>query len=322
MKSCTAVVAAAGLLLVAVPACKSDPGGKPAARSAPTDGGPPAPRRPETAVITGVEIRWIGSPEPHPVRDDDLSARLRGLLTTSMAFVAEESMIPAGRSPAPADIELALRHELVRVPPRGGAKGGQVIVVGVEAGVEWKGGGERLSPTENVLIERPLEPGDDRRVDRLVAELVERAVEQAGRGLVAKETLRQADDAELLSALGSDDPDRVAWVLELCAARRLAGAFDRAVALLDSRDPGVQAAALQLLVALRDPRAVSALAKRADFADPEMMRVLVEAVTAIGGPEAIEFLEMVAGGHAEADMRRRAEEGLERLGRRRERRNP
>lgn len=309
MKGSTAVLAA-GLVLAAGAACKSEP--KPAR---PADASAePAPRRPETAVVAGVKIHWVGSGAQPPVRDEDLAARLRDLLTGSPAFVADESKVPSGRTPAPAAIEVTLRHEVVNVPPRGDEKGGRSIVVGVEAQVEWRSG-ERLVPTENVLVERPFAPGEDRVVEPLVAELVQRAVEQAGRGLVAKETLRQSDDAAVLAALASGQPD-VAWALEVCAARRLTAAFDRAVALLDSPDQGARVAALQLLVALRDPRAVSALAKRADFTDPEMMRILVEAVTAIGGPEALEFLEMVAGGHADPDLRKRAEEGLERLGRR------
>ena len=44
-------------------------------------------------------------------------------------------------------------------------------------------------------------------------------------------------------------------------------------------------------------------------------RMVVEAVSAIGGDEAAEFLEYVATGHSDADLRNRAREGLERLGR-------
>ena len=49
------------------------------------------------------------------------------------------------------------------------------------------------------------------------------------------------------------------------------------------------------------------------------MRLVIEAVSAIGGDEAAEFLEYVATGHSDSDLRSRAREGLERIGRQRSR---
>ncbi|HWM86634.1 MAG TPA: HEAT repeat domain-containing protein [Kofleriaceae bacterium] len=306
MKSRGVALAAAALV---VAGCKADP--TPSGEPKPArDAGAERPR--ETAILTAVAIERIEPAKPLPIRDEDLTRRLGALLTSSPAFLEEGEKPPAGRVAVPAVVAVTLRYDVV-TPPAGARR---VAVVGVEAEVDWKTSGERMAPRENVLIERPLEKADEARLGPLMLELAAQAVEQAGRGLVAKESLRQGDDGAVLAALGQQDPDLVLWALDLCAARRLAGAFDRAIALLDASDPGVQAAALRVLVALRDPRAVEPLARRADFADPDTMRALVEAVSAIGGPEAIEFLEMVAGGHAEADMRQRAREGLERLGRR------
>jgi hypothetical protein len=272
-------------------------------------------RVPETAVLTGVAIRRIDPARPRPIRDEELSARLGKLLTDSPAFAAEGEAVPGGRTGVPSAVEVTVRYDVV-TPPGGKGERDRVVMVGVEAELDWKTDGERLEARENVLVERPVERKDEARLDEVVVEAVTSAVELAGRGLVAKETLRQSDDRSVLATLDSDDPDTVLWALDLCATRRLKAAFDRAVALLDSRDPGVQAAALRVLVALRDPRAVEPLARRADFADAQTMQALVEAVTAIGGQEAIEFLELIAGGHDQPEMRQRAREGLERLGRR------
>jgi hypothetical protein len=296
-------------VLLAAAACKREPGEK----QKPADAGvraAPVQRSPETAVLTRIAIRWT-EPAPAGVDEEDLSRRLGALLTGSPAFVAEGEPVPAGRVAVPAAVEVTLHRDEM---PRGAER---VIMVGVEAEVGWMEGADRVKPRENVLVHRPLQPRDRANADQVVAALAIEAIEAAGRGLVAKETMRQGDDAAVLAGLSAPDPDQVLWALEIAAARRLSAAFDRAIALLDSPDAGVSSAALRVLVALRDARAVRALARRADFADPDTMRGLVEAVTAIGGPEAIEFLELVASGHADADMRQRAQEGLERLGRRR-----
>jgi hypothetical protein len=330
-----ALAVASGILAVLAAGCRGERaeqgGGARDASAAEAEKKLAAPRRPETAVLTEIAIQRADPARPRPIRDEDLSARLRRVLTSSAAFAADEAKVPAGRLGVAAEVEVTVRYDVVE-PPAGakahkGDKGSaraaarRSAVVGVEARLDWKAAGERLEPHENVLIERPVEGRDEARVDQLVVDVVTQAVELAGAGLVDKETLRQGDDGAVMAALASDDADTVLWGLELCADRRLAASFDRAVALLEHTDPGVRAAALRDLVALRDPRAVKPLARRADFADPETMRALVEAVTAIGGQEAIDFLELVAGGHAEADMRERAREGLERLGRR-QRPNP
>jgi HEAT repeats len=307
------VALVAALVAAALIGCGKDRESGSAKAPAKDGGAADGSRKPETAVLTGVAIQRIDPARPHPIRDQDLSARLGKVLTDSAAFAAEGEAVPAGRTAVPAAVQVTLRYDVVSPP---GGKGGRVAVVGVEAEMDWKTGGERLEARENVLVERPVERGDEARLDQVVVDAVTHAVELAGRGLVAKETLRQSDDRAVLAALDSDDADTVLWALDLCAARRLKAAFDRAVALLDSRDPGVQAAALRVLVALRDPRAVEPLARRADFADAQTMQALVEAVTAIGGQEAIEFLELIASGHDQAEMRQRAREGLERLGRR------
>jgi hypothetical protein len=331
-----AVGLAAGLAMVAVAGCREGDGG--ARGRADADASAPAARaRPETAVLAGVQIKVVEPEQPRPISGESLTARMRALLTSSGAFVADEAAVPAGRVAVPAEVDVTVRYDVVSVPapadspgeagtpgkttkPGKATKPGKQLrraaMVAVEAEVDWKASGDRPQPRENVLVERPLERGDEAALDQLVARLVADAMEVAGRGLAEQETLRQGDDGAVLAALGSSDPDVTLWALDLSAARRLAAAFDRAVALLEAPDPGVRGAALRFLVALRDPRAVEPLARRADFADPDTMRQLVEAVTAIGGPEAIEFLEMVAGGHDDRDMRERAREGLERLGRR------
>ena len=286
------------------------PDGTAAAAAAKADAGP-ARRALETAVIGDLAIRRL-DPKEHKaaVKDEDLAGAIGSVLSGSKAFAASDAEVPVGRTGVPARIAVTITYELVTASRK------RSIVCAVEAAIEWQRG-QRLTPRENVLAERPLPAGDGKRASVIAAELITQSVIEAARGLVGKEELRQGDDAAVKKALDDPDPDVVLWSLELVAERRLAAAFDRALALLRAEDSGVRAAALRALVALRDPRAVEPLAKMANFSNPEELKMVIEAVTAIGGDEAAEFLEYLATGHSDGDVRSRAREGLERIGRRR-----
>jgi hypothetical protein len=312
----------AALLLFSVAAA---PGCKRGGAGRPKDGGPeaaaPAPavradagvagkRALETAVIGDISIRRI-DPDAHKadLKDEDVAGAIGLVLHGSKAFASDQAEVPAGRTGVPAKVTVNITWDLADTPK------GRSIVCAVEAAIEWQRG-ERLTPRENVLTERPL-AGDPKQAPAMVAQMIEQSVIEAARGLVAKEELRQGDDAAVLAELDAPDPDAVLWGLELVADRKLGAAFERALALLKAKDAGVRAAALRALVALKDPRAVEPLAKMANFSNPEELKMVVEAVSAIGGDDAAEFLEYVATGHSDADLRSRAREGLERIGRQR-----
>lgn len=297
-------------LAATAPGCKRS-----GARAAARDGGPartdagPARRVPETAVISDVSIRVAPSTAlPADIPERDLAAATGSVLSRSKAFAASQAEVPHGRTGVAARVSLTITYDQVDAPT------GRSIVCAVEASLDWQAG-ERLTPRANVLAEKPLAPGDQKRAPELAVEMIQQSVIEAARELVAKEELRQGEDPAVLAGLGSDDSDVVLWSLELVADRKLRGGFDRALALLEAKDAGVRAGALRALVALKDPRAVGPLAKMANFSNPEELRMVVEAVSAIGGDEAAEFLEYVATGHSDPDLRNRAREGLERIGR-------
>ena len=306
----TKLAVALAFLVAAAPGCKRSGG-----RAARDDAGPavtdaaPSRRALETAVISDVAIR---AAQPAVIKADmperDLAAAFGAVLSRSKAFAASQAEVLAGRTGVPARVSLTITYDQVDAPT------GRSIVCAVEAAIDWQGG-ERLTPRANVLAEKPLAPADVKRAPQLAVEMVQQAVIEAAHELASKEELRQGEDAAVLAGLDADDPDVALWCLELVADRKLRGGFDRALALLKHKDAGVRAAALRALVALKDPRAVGPLAKMANFSNPEELRMVVEAVSAIGGDEAAEFLEYVATGHSDADLRNRAREGLERLGR-------
>ncbi|HUS68098.1 MAG TPA: HEAT repeat domain-containing protein [Kofleriaceae bacterium] len=262
----------------------------------------------ETVLVTELAIQRVDPAQPVEIDDNALARELGMMLAESEPFAAAAEDVPPGRRAVSARVVATVNYDLAT-----GSAGGRAVVVAVELALDWQSG-ERVTPSENVLVERPFGAGDRR--EAVVPEIIEAALLQAGKGLIEKEALRQADDAAVLGALDDSDLDKVAWALDLVADRGLEGGFDRAVALLDSGDEAVRTAAMRALVALRDPRAVEPLAKRADFKDPARLRTIIEAVTAIGGDDAAEFLELVATGHSDPDLRQRATEGLARIKRR------
>ncbi len=301
---------ALAFLVAAAPGCKRS--SSRVARDAgprPSDAAP-IERAPETAVIGDIAIKQAEATSLEAdIPQRDLAAAAGAVLSRSTAFAASQAQVPAGRSGVPARVTLTITYDQVDAPT------GRSIVCAVEAAIDWQGGGERLTPRANVLAEKQLSPADQKRAADIAVEMVRQSVVEAAGELVMKEELRQGGDPAVLTGLDSGDPDVALWSLELVADRKLKGGFDRALALLEHKDAGVRAAALRALVALKDPRAVGRLAKMANFSNPEELRMVVEAVSAIGGDEAAEFLEYVATGHSDADLRNRAREGLERIGR-------
>jgi hypothetical protein len=301
---------ALAFLVAVAPGCKRS-----TSRPARDAGPPPSDAAPvhralETAVIGDIAIKLA---EPTAFQADisqrDLAAAAGAVLSRSRAFAASQAEVPAGRTGVPARVTLTVTYDRVDAPT------GRSIVCAVEAAIDWQAGSERIAPHANVLAEKALLPADQKRAPRIAVEMIQQSVVEAAGELVMKEELRQGEDPAVLTGLGSNDPDVVLWSLELVADRKLKGGFDRALALLKDKDAGVRTAALRALVALKDPRAVGPLAKMANFSNPEELRMVVEAVSAIGGDEAAEFLEYVATGHSDPDLRNRAREGLERIGR-------
>jgi hypothetical protein len=271
-----------------------------------------APAVPEIVVLEQVTIRAVDPARAIEIFADQLGARLGEQLVTSGAFAKAAGEIPAGRRARPAALRLTITYDVVEERKRT-----QAIVCAIEAELDWLDGGGGLRLRENVLAERPVDGVQPGALDGLVASHIADTVEVVGRGLIAKESLRGAPDAELIAALGQpEDIDLALWALDLVGERRVSAAFDAVVALAGSADPRLRDGVVGALVALGDPRAVAPLTRGVEFTDHEELRAVVEAVSAIGGEEAVEFLEFVASGHADEDIKTRAAEGLERVQRR------
>jgi len=273
----------------------------------------PDARMPEQVVLSGVVIKTV-DPQDSPIdlMPRELARHVGALLTSKPTFVRSADEVEPGKRAREARLEIVVTYNVDRRPKQA------AILCAVEAKLLWSDDGADLAPRENVIAQRPLSRTELATFQNgMLLEHVSATVAVAAEGIADKEELRGAPDAAIISALTGEDLDVAMWALDLVGERKLSEALDPVIATLGSKAPEVRDTAIGTLVALGDPRAVGALADLAEFSDHDLLRMVLEAVSAIGGKDALEFLEFIASGHPDEDIKARAQEGLDRL-----RRNP
>jgi hypothetical protein len=268
-----------------------------------------APRGPEVVGLERVVVRREEPGAGHELYDDELAKTFGRELSASPGFLA-----PGTSSPPPGRRLRRAHGELVVAGDIRQADGGILLLVAVDATLHWLDGEGGAPPTDRAVAERRLPRGAS--AEGKLALLAADVVLEAARGVAARQALRAGDDAAILAELAVADPARLRWALQLAGERRLAAAREPASKLVASAAAGVADAAIDTLVVLGDPRAVPALIAKVDFKDHVRLRQVVEAVVALGGAEATEFLDFVASGHPDPDIKRLAADGLARVRRR------
>jgi len=134
--------------------------------------------------------------------------------------------------------------------------------------------------------------------------------------LGARVRLLLGDSAALLDALGSPEPELREEAVRLAAERRETSAVPMLVKLLSSEDLVMRDRAIGALAAIGDRRAVRPLTEVARFRDVSDLPKVLDALASIGGDEARVYLDFVATGHEDSDMRALAKSALQRLDRR------
>lgn len=234
-------------------------------------------------------------------------------LVTSGYLAAREGDVPDTHVPRPVEAFLSLSYDWAPdAEPGAGA-----LVLAAEARLEFVDRRSDIAPRVAMLLEAsvPMPSGTgDAAAQKMLERLGTTAAENLAESLAARERLRRAPHAELLSALSVslEEPSLRIWGLQVAADRGLAEAAGAAVKSLGSEDEELRSAALSALVVFADPSTVAAITRGLDFNDYEELRVVMEAIQAIGGDDATSFLEFVASGHSDEGMRRRATEALER----------
>jgi len=169
----------------------------------------------------------------------------------------------------------------------------------------------------NVLQASALRTLDSRPDAAALRRRLRRTVEGVADDLVFQAKLSVGPPQLVIAALRRKDVPRLIAAVEIAGVRKLRGAVPRLVSLLGHSDARVADRCIGALVAIGDRRAVRPLARAAAFDDTERLAKVIDAIAALGGKEAVRFLEFVATGHPDADLRNMAREALARMGRKR-----
>jgi len=134
--------------------------------------------------------------------------------------------------------------------------------------------------------------------------------------LGARVRLLLGDSDSLLAALESPEPELREEAVRLAAERREKRAVPALVKLLGAEDLVMRDRAIGALAMIGDRRAVRPLTEVARFRDVSDLPKVLDALAAIGGEEARVYIDFVATGHEDSDMRALAKAALQRLDRR------
>ena len=140
-----------------------------------------------------------------------------------------------------------------------------------------------------------------------------RAVEDVVRGVGARAKLARGSTAELVAALAGSDEDLRDEAMRISGERKEKEAVAPLITLLKNDDPAVRDRAIGALSEIGDGRAVKPLTEVARFRETAELPKVLDALASIGGDEARSYLEFVASGHDNPEMRELAKQALTHL---------
>jgi hypothetical protein len=264
-----------------------------------------APRRPVLVEI-GVVDRTPTSDRPARL---DLAAVREEIARQQR----EAGVFTVAPGPAPGPREEAFRQRVdveLDEDVRDGQGLARAVVLVVIERVDGPPDAPRLEAGGGAEKAYPLETPD---VGVVFTDLVKRVVKDVTRGLLQRERLRQADVGAIVAALGSSDAETRLAAVNVAAERRDPKTVPALVERLNDAEDVIRDRALGALVEVGDRRGVGPLTRQTKFRDLDGMRKVVDAIASLGGDEARSYLEFVASGHEERDIRDLAREALERL---------
>ena len=169
-----------------------------------------------------------------------------------------------------------------------------------------------------LVVERQLALSRDEVLRTTVgAKIVRRGLIATTDTLIQQIRLLVSPPSEVIAALGAKDRRLVLAAMAIAASRRLEASVPLMSKLLRNEDSEIADRAIGVLVDIGDRRAVRPLTRLAEFSDTEKLAKVIDAVAALGGNEAREYLEFVAVGHPDADIRDIAAQALKRRSARR-----
>lgn len=155
-------------------------------------------------------------------------------------------------------------------------------------------------------------------VDRALRAGLQHAVDEAARQIALHLQASAKTESALVRDLSAADPATRDHAVRVLAERRNPAAIPGLIERLRDADPDVADRAVGALAEIGDPRAVEPLVDLAHRRGGRALEQIVRIVGDIGGPKAKAWLETLAAGHPDAEVRAAAEESLEVLRRRAE----
>ncbi|MBI4508624.1 MAG: HEAT repeat domain-containing protein [Deltaproteobacteria bacterium] len=258
--------------------------------------------------LARIQAAVVGWPEEGgpPPRQEVLEEKLAGRLTATGLFaLAGPGQADGPPSKLRMEVALGLVGDDRKAPKIRGMLLLQVKIAG--ASPEEDGTLE-----ENLISEVPMARSEQGIAEQCTA-FLSRMLDDAVRGLAAKEKIRLGDRDAVREALGGSDPLLFRAALSSVAAHGLKELVPNLISLLGSEDPAVRDGAIGALVEMRERTAVAALTGLAKFGDLDTMRRIIDAIGTIGGDEAHSYLEFVAQGHGHPAIRELAQKALQHL---------
>jgi hypothetical protein len=283
-RPCARLAVACGLALVA--GCK-----------------PKAPPAPPPARV--VEVRVVDRSPPGSVALDPEAIRGK-----AAKAIAESSGLAVTDGGVPGGAAFKLRIEVLVQPGEDPAQKRPMMRALVTVRLAPQEGVGLLAYDQTAVAEGGLDAKGDGGVPAAAQALAERAVLDVVKGVGARVKLAGADPTALNAALDGADEDLRLEALRVAGERRERTVVPAVIRLLKNEDRDVRDRAVGTLAAIGDPRAVRPLTEVARFRDLGDLPMVLDALATIGGEEARAYLEFVASGHENTEMRELAKKSL------------
>ena len=259
-----------------------------------------------TVVVLGVDDRASGIPQGVRFDPQRSVKHLNQALSDSKSLrLVEERSADAFR----AELKIALATE--RESDREGELG-VYRAVQVELRLKRRIGDEshRLSAlAEAFLVQEAGSADRNEGFDRVLELAVSKAVDLID---LQFEILKMSPE-QLKARLASKETKDRLYVLRNLRDRDLPELIPAIIACLRDSDDEVVLEAVGVLVAQKDLHAVVPLIRMSQTRDPVFQLQLITAMAELGGPVARGYLFTLAAGHSSSEIRRRANEGLDRI---------
>jgi hypothetical protein len=272
-------------------------------------GGAPPALRPLALSVLEVRNAVLESPGAVPVDAEALKRVIRQRMEAS-GLVVSPPVTAATPPAAQLRIVAQVSAEIVEVADKGKVESSVAIRLDTRPSDAPGAMNEELSAAG----EGTFTVDSATRRAELAQRTIERTVNDLLDGFLARMRLQIVSADELRALVRKDGPLREDAVRQV-GIRQMKEEAPYLLTLLHHDTESVRDAALGALLALGDARTVHELTRSRSMKDRREMRKILDAIAALGGDEARDYLNFVAEGHTDEEIRSMAAEARDRLAR-------